>query len=126
VHRLLAHEAPDADLAAMIVWVEMLPEDGEADVEALAGEMTDRRIGWFHDPKRRAGQAIAASLGAPGKVVWDVYLFFGAGAEWNDQPPAPLQWVHQLGDSWADRTRHHFGDQLEPELSRLLKSLLGR
>ena len=110
----------------MIVWVEMLPEDRGADVEALAEEMSDRRISWFHDPKQRAGRAIAASLGAPGEIAWDVYLFFVAGAEWSDQPPAPTQWVHQLGDSWADRTRHHFGEQLEPELGRLLKSLLGR
>ena len=110
----------------MIVWVEMLPEDREADVEALAGEMTDRRIRWFHDPERRAGQAIAASLGAPGKVAWDVYLFFIAGVEWKAQPPAPTEWVHQLGDPWAEPSRHHFGNRLEPELGRLLKSLLAR
>ena len=110
----------------MVVWVEMLPEDRGADIEALAGEMADARISWFHDPKQRAGRALASSLGAPGKVAWDVYLFFIAGVEWKAQPPAPTEWVHQLGDSWADQTRHHFGDQLQPELSRLLKSLLGR
>ena len=108
----------------MIVWVEMLLEDREADVEALAGEMIDPRIRWFHDPERRAGRAIATSLGAAGEVAWDVYLFFDVHAEWNDQPPAPRQWVHQLGDSWADPTRLRFGGQLEPELGKLLKSVL--
>ena len=108
----------------MIVWVEMLPEDREADVMALAGEMTDPRIHWFRDPRRRAGRAIAASLGATGQVAWDVYLFFDADAEWKSQPPAPRQWAHQLGDTWADPTRHHFGDHLEPELGRLLKKML--
>ena len=108
----------------MIVWVEMLPEDRVADVEALAGEMTDPRVRWFHDPKRRAGRAIAISLGATGEVAWDVYLFFDPHAEWKNQPPAPRQWIHQLGDSWADPTRLHFGEQLEPELGRLLKSVL--
>ncbi len=110
----------------MIVWVEILPEDRGADVEALAGEMTDSRIRWFRDPSRRAGRAIAASLGATGKVAWDVYLFFDAEAEWKNRPPMPRQWVHQLGDSWADSTRLRFGDQLEPELRRLLKDVLGR
>jgi hypothetical protein len=110
----------------MIVWIEMLPEDREADVEALAGEMTDPRIRWFHDPKRRAGRAIATSLGATGKVAWDVYLFFDAHAEWKNKPPAPCQWVHQLSDSWADPTRLRFGNRLEPELRRLLKSVLGQ
>jgi len=108
----------------MIVWVEMLPEDREADVGALTGGMTDARIRWFHDPNRRAGRAIATSLGATGKVAWDVYLFFDTHAQWKNQPPAPHQWVHQLGDSWADPTRLRFGEQLEPELGRLLKSVL--
>lgn len=103
----------------------MLPEDRGADVEALARELADPRIRWFHDPERRAGRAIAASLGAAGKVAWDVYLFFDAGAEWDDQPPAPRQWVHQLDDAWADPARLRFGDQLEPELGRLLRSVLG-
>jgi len=110
----------------MIVWVEMLPEDREADVVAIAREMSDPCVRWFHDPKRRAGQAIAGSLGATGKVAWDVYLFFDADAEWKNQPPVPCAWVHQLGDSWADPTRLRYGDQLEPELARLFKSVLER
>ena len=123
---MLAKGNPDADLAAMIVWIEMLPEDRVADVIALAGEMTDPRIRWFHDPKRRAGRAIAASLGAAGHVAWDVYLYFDPDAEWKDKPPAPRQWTHQLSDTWADPTRLRFGDQLEPELANLLKGVVGQ
>jgi hypothetical protein len=115
---------PDADLAAMIVWIEMLLEDRGADVEILAREMTDPRIQWFHDPTRRAGQAIAPSLGGIDKVAWDVYLFFDAHAEWKDKPPTPHQWVHQLNDPWADPTRRRFENQLEPELARLLKRVV--
>ena len=102
----------------------MLPEDKNADYQALAGEMTNHRIKWFHDPKRRAGRAIATLLGATGKTAWDVYLFFDSHAEWKNQPPSPCQWIHQLDDSWADPTRRRFGDMLEPELGRLLKSVL--
>ena len=126
MRQVLAHEDPDAALVAMIVWIEMLPEDREADVVALAGEMRDPRIRWFHDPERRAGQAIAGSLGATGKVAWDVYLFFDGDAEWMNQPPPPRGWVHQLSDSWADPTLRRYGDQLEPELARLFKSVLKR
>jgi hypothetical protein len=124
VHRVLAQGNADANLGAMIVWIEMLAEDKEADIIALAREMTDPRIRWFHDPRHRAGRAIATSLGGTGQVAWDVYLFFDAGVEWKKQPPAPGQWAHQLGDKWADPTRHHFGDELEPELGRLLKRML--
>ena len=107
----------------MIVWIEMLPEDKEANTTALASEMSDPRIRWFHDPRHRAGRAIATSLGGIGQIAWDVYLFFDAGVEWEEQLPASSHWTHQLSDAWADPTRLHFGDQLEPELNRLLKTI---
>ena len=125
MHRLLTHENPTADLAALIVWIEMLPEDSSDDISALSAELADHRIHWFHDPRRRAGLAIGNSLGAAGHVAWDVYLFFDADAEWRDQPPAPPRWAHQLSDSWADPMRRYFGDRLEPEPSRHLKGILG-
>ena len=109
----------------MVVWVEMLPEDRGANIEILAGEMADPRIRWFHDPKRRASQTVATSLGATGKFAWDVYLFFEADAEWKNKPLMSPHWVHQLDDSWADPTRRSFGDRLELELRRLLRILLG-
>jgi hypothetical protein len=108
----------------MIVWIEMLREDRQADVQALAVELADPRIRWFHDPRQRAGRAFAVSLGAPGKIAWDTYLFFGAEAEWKTKPPTARQWAHQLSDSWADPSRLRSGDQLEPELRGLLESVL--
>jgi hypothetical protein len=113
-------------LVALIVWIEMLPEDSAADIPALAAELADRRIHWFHDPERRAGVAVGESLGAAGNVAWDIYLFFDAHVEWRERLPAPRQWAHQLSDVWADPTRHHSGDRLEPELSRLLKGMLSQ
>jgi hypothetical protein len=124
VHRVLAQGNPDAGLAAMIVWIEMLAEDKEADITALAREMSDPRIRWFHDPRHRAGRAIATSLGGTSQIAWDVYLFFDAGVEWEKQLPAPRHWTHQLSDAWADPTRLHFNDQLAPELDRLIKTIL--
>ena len=113
-------------MAAMIVWVEMLPEDGGADVSALAKEMNDARVTWFHDPKRRAGEAIAAALGGEGKLAWDVYLFYDGESVWKDRSPIPSGWVHQLTDEWADSARYRRGDQLETELAALLKKVAGK
>jgi hypothetical protein len=108
----------------MIVWVDMLPEDSAAEVGTFTEAISDPRIRWFHDPKHRASQAIAAVLGAKGKLAWDVYLFFDVDAEWGATPPRPRGWVHQLGDSWADPARRRHGDELEPELARLLNDVL--
>ena len=110
----------------MIVWVEMLPDDEGADVSALAKEMNDARVVWFHDPKRRAGEEIAAALGGEGKLAWDVYLFYDRESIWKDRSPIPSGWVHQLADEWADSTRYRHGDQLEIELATLLKEAAGK
>ena len=123
MHRVVTHEGQDVALAAMIVWIEMLPEDKEADLEALTEEMIGPRIQWFHDPKQRAGRAVATSLGANGKIAWDVYLFFNKDAEWKNKIPSPSQWIHQLSDRWADPTHLCFGERLVPELRRLLWSV---
>jgi hypothetical protein len=125
VHRLLASEAPDASLAVLVVWVEMLPGDKDADLADLSNQMDDLRLDWFHDPFLIAGKAIASALGAPGHTAWDVYLFFDREAEWKDSPPQPRGWAHQLGDAWADPARHRSGQQLDAELAKLLAQVGG-
>jgi hypothetical protein len=78
----------------------------------------------FHDPDKRVGKAIAQGLGAQGKVAWDVYLFYPKDVEWNDNPPPPIIWAHQLGvTSWADPARFRWGDNLIEELSKAMKQL---
>jgi hypothetical protein len=110
----------------MIVWVEMLPGDARVDVSGLAAEMNDAHVTWFHDPKRRAGEAIAASLGGQGRLAWDVYLFYDSRSVWKGAPPSPRGWVHQLSDKWADPARRRRGDELEAELATLLKDIAGK
>jgi hypothetical protein len=109
----------------MIVWVNMLPEDKDADREALSNLMYDPRVRWFNDPLCRAGKVIASILGAPNNTAWDIYLFFDPKAQWKGEPPQPRSWVHQLGDTWADPTRYRTGEQLSVELANLLRDLGG-
>jgi hypothetical protein len=30
------------------------------------------------------------------EIAWDVYLLYGAGAQWIEEPPPPTFWMHQL------------------------------
>ncbi len=113
-----------ADLVGLVVWTEMLPEDESADVAALSAELAAPGIQWFRDPKRRAGHSIAAVLGAPDLVAWDVYLFYERQAVWEQRPPAPREWVHQLSDPQADPARRRTGNRLEPELRRLAEEIV--
>ncbi|MFC1879949.1 hypothetical protein ACFL2S_00445 [Thermodesulfobacteriota bacterium] len=117
---------PDADINVAIVWINKLPTDSRKAAEKSAGTFNDPRICQFYDPQQRSGKAVANSLGWLGKVAWDIYLFYTAGSQWHETPPAPANWVHQLTDPWADPDRLRTGDDLVRELAKSMKRLLGK
>ena len=75
--------------------------------EALAGaarsasrRIDDPRVRHYLDP----GYAVATpyrsilGLGRTGdEPAWDAFLLFDRSARWDEQPPAPADWMHQLG-----------------------------
>ncbi len=115
----MAQLGSQTDLVALVVWIEMLPEDSTADLAAVSAELAHPGIQWFHDPNKRTGRSLAAVLGTPDLVAWDVYLFYDRHAVWERQLPAPRDWTHQLVDPQADPARHRSGASLEPELIQL-------
>ena len=117
---------PDADINVAIVWINKLPADSRKAAEKSAGTFNDPRICQFYDRQQRSGQAVANSLGWQGRVAWDIYLFFTAGSQWDETPPAPANWMHQLTDPWADPDRLRTGDDLVRELAKSMKRLLGK
>jgi hypothetical protein len=98
----------------------MLPEDTDAGAEGSAHIIDDPRVRHFHDPARRSGQAIAASLGWKDYVAWDIYLFYGAGSRWIDEPPSPVHFAHQLP---RDSAHFRTGDDLVRELREAMQRL---
>lgn len=117
---------PDADINVAIVWINKLPADSRKAAEKSAGTFNDPRICQFYDPQQLSGQAVANSLGWQGRLAWDIYLFFTAGSQWDETPPAPANWMHQLKDPWADPDRLRTGDDLVRELAKSMKRLLGK
>jgi hypothetical protein len=105
---------PQAGLHAAIVWISMM----DSDVLEAA------RVANFFDPEQISGKAVAGSLGNPDEVAWDMYLFYKPGALWQDEPPAPLAWMHQLSDSWADPARLHLDEDLANELHKTMDNLI--
>ncbi|MBI3287633.1 MAG: hypothetical protein HYZ68_06250 [Chloroflexi bacterium] len=115
---------PHAAISVSIVWINMLGSDTEDAARRWAPTIEDPRARHFYDPQRRAGRAIAQSLGGQGKIAWDIYLFYDKDSEWNEGPPMPIDWVHQLtGSSWADAARYHVGDRLAEKLRETMKRL---
>ncbi len=117
----------DVDLAALVVWVPMLPQDSAAAAAGSANLIPDQRAQHFYDGSRIAGAAVARSLGADGQVAWDTYLFYRRGARWGDAPPSPAAWMHQLGtQSWADPLRYHAGQELNRGLRAAKSEIVDR
>lgn len=115
---------PNADISVSIVWIDMLPPDNLSAAEQSALMIGDHRARHFHDPHRRAGQVVAQSLGEPGMIAWDIYLFYAAGEEWEAAMPAPVYWAHQLSATgWGDH--YHWGDDCYAELYRAFQRLAG-
>jgi hypothetical protein len=55
-----------------------------------------------------------------------MYLFYPPDSEWVVEPPAPLDWVHQLSDrnGWPDHRRYYRGADLVQQLRRIKHALL--
>lgn len=117
--------SPHTNLLVSLVWIDMLALDGRFTAGLAARRMQDPRVRQFHDPGKWAGRALAESLGGPGKVAWDVYLFYAPGAVWGDSPPLPVRWTHQLSDSWADPAHYRHGASLVEELAQAMNELRG-
>ncbi|MFQ5944915.1 MAG: hypothetical protein ACE5NC_01520 [Anaerolineae bacterium] len=113
-------------MAVGIVWIDMLRTDRREKAERAAQMIRDPRVQHFHDPERRAGRAVAQSLGADGPIAWDMYLFYPQDAAWEADPPTPTQWIHQLwGRRWADPSRYRRGKALREALAEIAAGQLG-
>ena len=116
---------PEADISIAIVWINKLAADSRKAAEESSGIFSDPRICQFYDPQLLCGRVVADSLGWQDRVAWDIYLFYAAGSKWNETPPAPIHWMHQLTDPWADPDRLRMGDDLVRELAKSMRKLVG-
>jgi hypothetical protein len=102
VQKSVVEAFPNAPVSMAIVWIDMLPWDGERAAKKSAKILSaDRRIRQFHDPEQRVGDVLAKELGWS-KTAWDIYLFYPKDAEWRGKPPAPSAYAHQIGQHARD------------------------
>lgn len=114
---------PNAKVNFEIVWVDMLPLDGQETAHKASSRLIgeDARVQQFFDPGHRAGEALAKRLGWD-SPAWDIYLFFPPGSEWRDGPPEPASYAHQLPahQDGSFRTGQDLEAFLHGEMARLL------
>ena len=99
----------------------MMPGDSIEHAQQEADVFTDKRVTHAWDPQRRLGDLFAETLNLT-STAWDVYFLYARGVSWEDEPPPPSFWMHQLGTSTGVEARQ----LLEPgRLLRELAALLG-
>jgi len=123
VRETIITKFPDADIAASIVWIPILDNDSIEAALPSVKYLSNNRFQHFYDQNQIVGKEIAKSIGWDGHVAWDIYLFYAPYAAWNNGPPEPKSWMHQLKDGWADQAHFRTGDGLVNALFNAITTL---
>ena len=102
--------------------MDMLASDSVITVRHQIKRFKDHRVIQFYDPRRKVGKQFARVLNLPARWAWDVYLFFDAEKTWANEPPMPVEWIHQLSKGPA--RRFYSGKRLQKQLEFLAGQLL--
>jgi hypothetical protein len=86
----------DDRMRAYIVWLPIFGGDFQGEARKLSTSFKDRRVSYFLDPESETGKQFERVLKTERLIAWDVYLLYGAEASWEEEPPQPAFWMHQL------------------------------
>ena len=111
---------------AFSVFIPMVPGDSSGPAEGSASKLKEAGIASFWDGKRDLGRQFVNVVTLPGKrkVAWDIYFLFGPDAVWDDQPPKPVFWMHQLANDERCLDGAKFRDRVQTEIDKLPKRLV--
>ena len=107
-------------LDVFVVWTPAYPGDDRDKAENAVSAVSDQRATHYWDGARKLGDRYRELLGLPEHVptAWDVYLAFDRGVRWNETPPKPDVWMHQLTE--VDRGEILNPDKLRSSVQSLL------
>jgi len=108
----------DKNLRVYAIWLPMLMTDFERTVPDATKLLPDERVKYYWDGEKKSGEAFNPVLELD-QTAWDVYLLYPPDAEWKEQPPKPVYWMHQLGIESAPVLN---GETLAGEVNKLLQS----
>lgn len=112
------------DLRTFVVWLPRYPGDERATALASAGLVTDARTRQFWDDEAALGEQFGRVLPLPDRqqFAWDVYMVFDRRTQWDQTPPEPADWMHQLGPDTSEARRLD-GDVLRGIVESLVRDL---
>ncbi len=78
------------------MWEPILRTDNEAAAGKATVLLPDPRVRHFWVPSQSVGEMFQKPIGLAAEPAWDVYLAYPRGVHWDDHPPAPAFFMHQL------------------------------
>lgn len=86
----------DDRVRAYVVWLPIFGGDFRGEARKLSNSFRDKRVSYFIDGKSETGKLWERVLRTERFIAWDVYLLYEAGSNWEEEPPQPAFWMHQL------------------------------
>ncbi len=86
----------DERVRAYVIWDPIFGGDFDGAAKRLSKSFPDKRVSYFKDSDSLAGTLWKRVLKLDNDIAWDVYFLYGAAANWDQQPPQPDFWMHQL------------------------------
>jgi|SRR5579871_3536056 len=111
----------DPTLRVFIAWVPILPSDKHAPDNDTLSLAPDKRATHYWDEKGKLPRLFQKILSLTPRPAWDVYLIYPPGVTWEQEPPKPVYWQHQLGGVTAAPRLD--GKSFAEELRKVLKEV---
>ncbi len=104
VQKEILEARPDAALSVYAIFFEMVDGDRGAKSRVKPSDLLDDpRVTSFWDDRKIIGRWFDENLtklgereGNPGRIEWDSFVLFSAGANWGDGPPDHVSWGRPL------------------------------
>tara|TARA_R110002073_G_scaffold1088_1_gene8112 strand:+ start:16739 stop:17320 length:582 start_codon:yes stop_codon:yes gene_type:complete len=112
----LAGAPEGADPAVLVVWLEVFARDDAQTCSDAMIRFAGTPTQGFLDDQRIAGRLLTRGR-LPIGVARHLFLWYEPGVEWNDRPPEPAGWGHQLRRH--DPTAFYSHEELEQQLTRV-------
>ena len=89
-------DVSDDRVRVYVIWDPIFGGNFDREAKKLSNSFPDKRVRYFKDADSLAGTLWERVLKTQREIAWDVYLLYGADAEWDKEPPQPYFWMHQL------------------------------
>ena len=118
MHERVLEQFDSDDLSVIAVWMPVLKSDNAAAGKEAESLLPDNRVTHYWDGDNSLGKLYGRLLTLPRgrQLAWDIYFVYAPGVMWEEEPPLPTQWMHQLGYD----ERHLDGDTLRKTIVGLL------